>query len=110
MSSVLYISKSKRSYAWWDIGFMKDLAKAITDCPNAQLALWTNRPGGGMRELTILLTRFRHLGRVGICQCPPRAGRERPACPIWLCHLWHDLWKPNYRGKKKWLSNYRNFR
>jgi hypothetical protein len=51
ISSVLCISKSKRSCAWRDIGFMRDLVKIITDCPNTQLALWTNRSGDGMRQL-----------------------------------------------------------
>ena len=51
MPSVLFISNSKRSCAWRDVGFVRDLAKIIKDCPNTQLALWTNRSAGGMRQL-----------------------------------------------------------
>ena len=51
ISSVLHISNSKRSCAWRDIDFVRDLVKIITDCPNTQLALWMNRSAGGMRQL-----------------------------------------------------------
>ena len=51
MTSVLHISKSKRSCSWRDINFVRALVNAITDCPNTQLALWTNSSGDGMRQL-----------------------------------------------------------
>ena len=51
MSAVLHISKSKRSCAWRHVRFMEDLTKFIRDCPNTQLALWTNRSGDGMRQI-----------------------------------------------------------
>ena len=51
MPSVLHISNSKRSCAWRDVGFMRDLTKFIRDCPNTQLALWSNRSGDEMRQL-----------------------------------------------------------
>ena len=51
MSSVLYISNSRRTCAWRNAGFMRDLVKIITDCPNTQLALWSNRSGDEMRQI-----------------------------------------------------------
>ena len=51
MNTVLHIAKSKRSCSWRDVNFIRDLVHSIRDCPNTQLALWTNRSGDGMRQL-----------------------------------------------------------
>ena len=57
MNTVLHIAKSKRSCTWRDATFIRTLVNSIRDCPNTQLALWTNRSGDGTRQ--IIKTTFR---------------------------------------------------
>ena len=46
-----YAQHAKVIHAWRNVGFMRDLVKIITDCPNTQPALWSNRSGDEMRQI-----------------------------------------------------------